>query len=96
MRNLQKIRYPVDTLRNKWNWKKKIVEWYAFWLKDGIYSATNIGVEILSYIQIFILMKAALFLEGIQRSNLIIKKTQTNKARQVFDETNEKSGNYCK
>ena len=24
------------------------------------------------------------------------KKNQPNKARQVFDETNEKSGNYCK
>ena len=50
---------------------------------SGIYAVTNIGGEILMCIEIFILMKTAFFLEGIQRSSLIIKK-RTNKARQVF------------
>ena len=53
------------------------------WLKDGIYADTNVSIEILMYIQIFILMKAAFFLEGIQQQSLIIKK-QTNKARHVL------------
>ena len=43
-------------------------------LKDDIYALRNIGIEILMYIQIFILMEAAFFLAGIERSNLIIKK----------------------
>ena len=43
-------------------------------LKDGIYVAANIGVQIIMYVQIFILVKAAFFLQGIQRSSLIIKK----------------------
>ena len=42
-------------------------EWY-------LYVVTNIGVEILMYIQIFILVKAAFLFEGIQLSCLIIKK----------------------
>ena len=47
-----------------------------------MHAVTNIGVEILMQIQIFILMKVA-FLDGIQRSSLITKR-QTNKTRQVF------------
>lgn len=58
--------------------KKKFFRCYAPWLKDGAYTVTNIGVEIVIYIQIFTLEKATSFLEGIHRSNLIIKK-QTNK-----------------
>ena len=38
-----------------------------------IYPITNVSEKILMYIQIFILVKAAFFLEGIQRSSLIIK-----------------------
>ena len=34
---------------------------YATWLNDGIYAVTNIDVEILIYIQIFILVKTSLF-----------------------------------
>ena len=34
----------------------------------------NISVEFLMYIQIFVLAKTAFFLEGIQRSSLILKK----------------------
>ena len=37
----------------------------------------------------------AKFFEGIQQSRLIIKKEQTKQDR-YFDDTNEKSGNYCK
>ena len=46
-------------------------------------TVTNIGVETLMYIQMFILVKAAFILEGIQPSSLIIKK-RTNKVRRVF------------
>ena len=46
-------------------------------------AVTNIGVEILIYIQIFILVKVASFSEGIQRSTLIIK-NRTKKAKQMF------------
>ena len=63
------------TWLNKWNRKKYFVGCYAPWLKDGIFAVTNISVEILMYIQIYIHVKAASFLEGIQRSSLIIKKT---------------------
>ena len=55
--------------------KKHFVECYAPWLKDGIFAITNISVEILMYIQIFILVETAFSLEGIQRSSLIIKNT---------------------
>ena len=37
-----------------------------------IFAVTNVVVEILMYIQKFILLKAAFFLVGIQRSSLII------------------------
>ena len=47
--------------------------YYAPWLKDGIYAVKNIGVEVLMYIQIFILLKAAYLLEEIQRPSLIRK-----------------------
>ena len=42
------------------------------------------------YIQIFILVNAAFFLEGIQRSSLIIKKIKQTKQDRYFDETTEK------
>ena len=42
-------------------------------LDYGICDVTNIVLEILMYTQIFILVKGALFLKGIQRSILIIK-----------------------
>ena len=44
--------------------------------KGDIYAVTNIAKETIMYIQIFILVKAAFFLAGIQRSSLIIKKTE--------------------
>ena len=69
--------------------EKKIAGCYAFY-----FAITNIGVEILMNIQIF-LVKTAFFSEGIQRSSLILRK-QTNKARYVFDESCGKSGDYCK
>ena len=40
-------------------------------------AVTNISVKILMYIQMFILVRVAFLLEGIQRSNFIIKKEQT-------------------
>ena len=46
------------------------------------------------YIQIFILVKAAFLLQVIQGCSLIIKNGQT-KQGSYFDETNEKSVNYC-
>lgn len=64
-------------------------------LQDGIYSVTNISVEILLHIQIFLLVKAPFSLEVIERSSLIIKNEQT-KQDWCFDETNEKSDSYCK
>ena len=83
------------TSKSKWNKKKKFVGCYAPWLKDSIYGVTNISVEILMYIQIFILVKAASFIEGIRRSTSVIKNEPTKQHR-YFDETKEKSGNYCK
>ena len=44
-------------------------------LKDGIFAVTSIDVEILMYIQIFIFVKTAFILEGIQQSSFIVKKT---------------------
>ena len=38
---------------------------YTRRLKDDIYALRNIDIEILMYIQIFILMEAAFFLAGI-------------------------------
>ena len=54
----------------------------------------NISVEFLMYIQIFVLAKTAFFLEGIQRSSLILKKP-IKQSKTCFDQTNKKSGNYC-
>ena len=45
--------------------KKHFAGCYEHWQKDGIFAVTNIGVEILIYIQIFILVKAAFFLAEI-------------------------------
>ena len=56
------------------NRKKYFVGCYAPWLRVVIFAVTNIVVEILVYIQIFILVKAAFSLEGFQRSSLIVKK----------------------
>ena len=106
-RNSLKIRYPIFNnisklmvnilWRNEWIAKKYFVGSYTLRLKDGIYAVTNIGVEIFMYIQILILMKAGFFLEGIHRSNLIIKKPPTDKAQTKTSilKTNEKSGNHC-
>ena len=52
-------------------------------------------LEILMYIQIFILVKAAFLLEVIQGSSLIIKNEQTKQDR-YFDEIDETFVNYCK
>ena len=103
-RNLQTIHYPIFDDLSKFKvsllhdetseiGKKYFVGCYGLWLKDGIYAVTNIGVEILMYIQIFILVKAAFSIEGIHQSRLIIKKAEQDK---YFDKTNEKYGNYCK
>ena len=69
---------------------------YAPWLNDGIYVVTNISVEILMYIQILILIKAALLLEGCQHSSLINKRNKQTKQDRYLYETNKKSGNYGK
>ena len=75
--------------------KKYFVKCHAPRLKDGIFAFKNINFKILMYIQIFILVKAAFSLEGIQRSRLIMKNEQRKQAR-YFDKTNEKSSNYWK
>ena len=49
----------------------------------------------MNYIQIFIPLKAVFFLEGIQRSSLIIRNEQINQGK-YFDETVKKSDNHCK
>ena len=49
----------------------------------------------MNYIQIFVSLKAVFFLEGIQRSSLIIRNEQINQDK-YFDETVKKSGNHCK
>ena len=41
----------------KQNNEKHFIGCYAHCLKDGIYAATNIGLEILNYTQVFILVK---------------------------------------
>ena len=45
-------------------------------LINSNFAVINVGIEILVYIQIFILMKGAFLLEGIQGSSLIINKTK--------------------
>ena len=67
-------------MKRKWNRKKKM-ECYKIWLKDGICAVTSIGVEILIYIHIFIFLNRKLFLEGVQQSGLFIN--QTNKGNIV-------------
>ena len=82
-------RIDEDSLSNIWRFKqfgkstnegtsetekKYFVELHAPWLKDDIFAAKNIGLEILMNIQIFILVKVAFFLEGIQRSSSITNK----------------------
>ena len=54
--------------------KKYFVQCYAPWLKDGIYAVTNLGIEISVYIQMFILVRVAFFLEGIQTIQFSHKK----------------------
>ena len=54
---------------------KYFVGCYAPCIKGWYYAVTNIGVEILVYMKVFISVKAVFILEGIQRSTLIIKKT---------------------
>ena len=44
----------------------------------------------------FILERAAFFLEGIQTTQFHHKKNEKTQQDRYFDETNEKSGNYCK
>ena len=73
---------------------KYFVGYCTRWQKDCNYAVTNIDVKILIYLQMFILVKADFFLEGVQQSSLIIK-DGTNKARHI-EETKQKSGNYCK
>ena len=58
-------------------------------IKGRYFCFKNINFKILTYIQIFILVKAAFSLEGIQRSRLIMKNEQRKQAR-YFDETSEK------
>ena len=48
------------------------------WLKDDSYAVSNIGEEILMYIQIFILLKTALFLKRIQQCTIRINYKRTN------------------
>ena len=49
----------------------------------SIYAVTNIRIEIVMYIQIFILAKAAFF-RGNSAIQFNYKKTRTNKTRDVF------------
>ena len=72
------IHYPISDHLNKFmvsllhketsetGKKKYFVECQAPWLEDGIVAIKNIGLEILMYIQIFILVKAAFFLGRIK------------------------------
>ena len=48
------------------------------------------------YIQILILIKAALLLEGCQHSSLINRRNKQTKQDRYLYETNKKSGNYGK
>ena len=81
------------TWRNKGARKKIFVGCYAPWLKDDIYAVTNIGAEILMYIQIFIRVKVTFFVEGIHQSSLVSKETKQDR---YFDEASQKSGYYFK
>ena len=73
-------------MKKQWNRKKQFVGCYAPWLKDVIFAVTNIGAEILMYTQIYVLVKAAFFLEGIQRSSLIIKKKNKKSKTSILTE----------
>ena len=102
MRNFQAIHYPVFDHLTKFKvsllhektsetGKKYFVGRYARWLRDGIYAITNIGVEIVMYIQLFILK----FLFS-NNSTIQFNLKKTNKQERYFDETKKKSCNYCK
>ena len=54
--------------------KKYFVGCYTQWLKDGIYAVINVSVEIFKYFQMFIIVRAAIFLEGIQAIQFYHKK----------------------
>ena len=69
--------------------KKYFVGCYAPQLKDGIYAVTNVSIEISMYIQMFILMRTAFFLEGIQMIQFHKKSKQMQEDR-YFVETNKK------
>ena len=59
--------------------------WYVYYMKKQMKQEKKLLEGIFK----------AKFFEGIQQSRLIIKKEQTKQDR-YFDDTNEKSGNYCK
>ena len=62
----KQIQGKFTTWRNKWIMKNYFVGCYAPWSKDGVYAVTNVVLEISTYIQMFILVRTAFFLEGIQ------------------------------
>ena len=67
---------------------------YPPWPKDDIYSVTNISVEILMYIQIFVLVKAVFSV--LFKGNSTIQFKNHKKTNETNDGTNENSGNFCK
>ena len=84
----KQIQSKSSSWRNKGNRKKHFVGCYTSWLKDGIYTMTNVGVyPNLMYIQciskFLFSWKQLFFKREFKRSSLIIKKP-TNKPRQVF------------
>ena len=50
----------------------------SIWLKDDYYAVSNIGEEFLMYIQIFILLKRAFLLKGIQKCTIGVNYKRTN------------------
>ena len=90
--NLNKFKVSLLHEETSEIWKKYFVGCYAPQLKDGIYAVTNVSIEISMYIQMFILMRTAFFLEGIQMIQFHKKSKQMQQDRyyRYFVETNKK------
>ena len=93
--NLNK--FKVSLLHEETNaiWKKYFVRCYAPWLKHGVYAVTNVGIEIWMYIQTFILVRKAFFLEQTQIIQFHHKKINKHSKTGILMKLTKKPGNYC-
>ena len=76
--------------------KKYFVGCYTPWPKDGIYDITNIGLELLMYIPNMYLLKSSFLFRGNSKIQFNHKKNPEQTKQDKYDETMDRSGNYCK